>query len=391
MISYLARGGSYLGVAFFFSTGSAGIEQIAFAFLLIAVFDMCCSPMVGAIFDKLSFSVSVILPDLARGLTFLLVPIFVGDVNKWLVFSIFIVFERFARLSLSRLIINSIPLDARFKANAKIGILQEVGLCIGALAAGAVTSFYGTANYFFFVGGLYILATFFVSCWLSRNVGGENKIAEGQEKASVPHLRVKKPLTIILSRNSLNIAILNLILDVTNSVVPFLMINELQKTAADYGLIDSSWAAGSLVCGFLIARLSVKDNLIGATAIFCVILICLGVLFFINKFQLMVVFMLVAGGFFNLALLKVEFSFQGNVNKSEIGRERGYISFFSGIINSCYFFVLVISNFFTAKSAFFLALLVCLILLSFIKFFNAPNEHREHGGTEAKIPKDIVL
>ena len=246
-----------IALPWFLVERTGDVQFLALLMIGVAVQDLFTSPVVGVLVDRFPRKYCAALADVMRGILVAGIAVF-SYYSSSLYFIIIIsilyfFFDRLNSNSVLAMVPDIVKQEFLLKTNARLQFALQGANLSGAVIGGALINFLGAPVAF----GLISLA-FFASSILffvipygfssKKSIKSRDNLMRSTLRYFISDVGVglktiskNKHIT----RNLLSVATLFIVLDVTNSLLPYFVATDLRLNAFEFGLIDASWAVGA--------------------------------------------------------------------------------------------------------------------------------------------------
>lgn len=345
-ISSIGNGMQFIGIAWFLYKLTGSSSSMGWLLATSSLSGILFSPWIGVLIDKWDRRVVCIIADCFRGTIVLIIPIlyYLDVLLIWQVYLIVFLMsigDRFYLPASGGLVREIVPKTNLLSANSLSSMFNQLGLLIGTSISGIIMMHFSPV----FVM-LLNAVSFYVSAFFTFLVRNNIVLPNNDSKKSsnffsrflegVQYLKYNKLVLCIAVIQS----ILYIALYTSNVLLPSFTGEILKLGAKEFGIIDSAWAAGAIVGGFLLLKITSKidEHKFLSIGMFC---LAGSIIIFSNSNGLIqaVIGYFLMGLFFvstrinsdTLIQSNVKTNFQGRV-KSTISMAISYISFTSYLL-----------------------------------------------------------
>ncbi|EFM09692.1 major facilitator superfamily MFS_1 [Paenibacillus curdlanolyticus YK9] len=262
LASSTGAGMQFIGMSLLLYSMTQSAASIGWLLLVHSIAGILLSPWMGVFIDRWSFKRLCVASDAIRALALGLIPLFAmqGDVPIGIIYAtefILAACDRFHWPSSMGLIRTIIPESQLMRANARLGIANQLGMLIGSAVGGILVAAFSAIIVIYinmFTFALSALLTFLI-----KGLYAINKSRDTVEKPSVKKDWVEGFMYMKSRPKVISLVIIQIFgymtLYVCNTLLPVFTERELKVGAAGFGYIEAAWAIGAIVGSYMLVKL----------------------------------------------------------------------------------------------------------------------------------------
>ncbi|WP_127534022.1 MFS transporter [Paenibacillus kobensis] len=269
LISSTGAGMQFIGMSLLLFSMTQSVASIGWLLVVHSIAGIVLSPVMGVLIDRWNFRNLCAASDGLRAIAMCVIPLFAiqGDIPAGIIYATEFILAAFDRIhwpSSMGLIRMVVPQEQLLRANARLGIANQLGMLIGSAAGGILVAAFSA------VIVIYInIFTFALSALLTYMIVALYPIKRSEESAATGRMREDwaEGYRYMKSRPKvISTAIIQIFgymtLYVCNTLLPVFTERELKVGSTGFGYIEAAWAIGAITGSYLLATLLQRYKLV---------------------------------------------------------------------------------------------------------------------------------